>query len=443
MRILLDQAAHDMRNKGNNALLEVAALRLMKYWSDASFDIITLAPHLTRLYYPWSRPVMPDRLQPFVNGRERFFGWLPEKILWLMLELREEMFHRQMEKTRFAGGLQPSAESGGEIVHIGSGEGSLGAGGEESVLRHAISSYDLVVATGGGYFCDSDKPRLLKVFERLEAAVQQNIPAIMVGQGIGPLGDPSLKERARQVLPKVDLICAREQRFAMPILHELGVPAEKIMMTGDDAIELAYNARISEQGFGIGVSMRISSYTQVHVEHVEKIRAILHAAAREFNAPLIAVPISSAPHESDISHIQSLMDGYSNRIPGWRKLDRPRDAIERTGKCRIMLAGTYHGAIFALAQGIPVVGLARSKEYFDKLSSLVDEFGRGCRVLHMDDENFEKNLSSALREMWSTAGQLKPQLLEASERQIRMGYEAYDRIIKIVSERQNKPIQRN
>ena len=86
---------------------------------------------------------------------------------------------------------------------------------------HRIADYDLYTATGGGYMCDSDKPRLLRVFDRLEAAVNHGVPAVMVGQGIGPLEDPELVQRAKEVLPRLDYILIREECSARPLLDSL------------------------------------------------------------------------------------------------------------------------------------------------------------------------------------------------------------------------------
>jgi hypothetical protein len=41
MRILLDQAVHDHRNKGNNALLLAAMSRLRHFWPSATFDVLS------------------------------------------------------------------------------------------------------------------------------------------------------------------------------------------------------------------------------------------------------------------------------------------------------------------------------------------------------------------------------------------------------------------
>lgn len=444
MRILLDQSAHDMRNKGNNALLEVAAARFMKYWPDATFDIVTLAPHITRLYYPWSRPVSPDTLSPFEGKMDRVFQWMPDVVLWPIFELREAWLHRQMaaDKGSWRGGDPDGPENASPPPGVEPAKNAdptiIRRDSDHEAFRAAMSSYGLVVASGGGYFCDSDKPRLLRVFDRLEAAVENNVPAVMVGQGIGPLNDQQLQERAAQVLPRLELVCVRERRVALPIMKKLGMPDEKIRMTGDDAIELAYEARSEQPGRGIGLSVRISSYTQISERHIKDFRSILYAFAARHKARLVAVPISSAPHESDIAHIRVLMEGYPLQSTGWRKLDTPLDSIRMAGQCRIMLAGTYHGAIFSLAQGIPVIGLAKSDEYFYKLSGLTDEFGQGCQILHMDDPDLTEKLSGAMEELWNSADELRPDLLRASVRQIESGHAAYDQIYEIVSKHQSR-----
>ena len=100
-----------------------------------------------------------------------------------------------------------------------------------------------------------------------------------------------------------------------------------------------------------------------------------------------------------------------------------------------MVTGTYHGAIFALAQGIPVVGVANSDEYFNKLSELSDGFGSGCQVFHLEDEQLADKLRKAIDNAWSSAEIIKPALLESAVRQIDLQKAAYQRIYELVSGR--------
>ncbi len=101
-----------------------------------------------------------------------------------------------------------------------------------------------MLAIGGGYVNDIDTYQTRRTLGLLEAAVAEGIPAALVGQGIGPLTSPDLVAEASRVLPRVDLIGLREGRRAPALLERLGVPAERVVVTGDDAIELAARARL-------------------------------------------------------------------------------------------------------------------------------------------------------------------------------------------------------
>lgn len=447
MRIILDQAVHDHKNKGNNALLEVALNRLRKYWPKASFEVISIAPHFCKTYIPGTHPVRPENLQEFRSKLELLHRLAPKPLWRLIFELRE-ILHRHTrlpltpEKLRllvlsWLGRDNPwgNQEMNGEgpVVDIEPAEGY-----ETPASRYSnIADYDLYVATGGGYMCDIDKPFLLPLFDRLEAAVAHGVPAVMVGQGVGPIEDPELLKRAGEVLPIIDYIMIREERVARPLLDSLNVPSGKVIMTGDDAIELGYQNCSSKMGTGIGLSVRVARYTEVNEIHLKAIRPVIHQAATKYRAELIAVPIDV--NEADINYIAELMKGYNKTSSSWRKFEAPVDIIKRVRRCRVMIGGTFHGAVFAISQGIPVVALAKSAEYYNKLAGLTVEFGnKGCQVIRLDDVNVAEKLSEAIDVAWLSAEQLRPQLLKSSKSQIDLGYAAYQKIFEVVETRRRE-----
>jgi colanic acid/amylovoran biosynthesis protein len=257
---------------------------------------------------------------------------------------------------------------------------------------------------------------------------------VMVGQGIGPLEDAELRKRAGEVLPKLDYLLIREEKLTRPLLDSLGVPPEKVLMTGDDAIEPAYRARKEGLGNGIGLSLRVAAYTDFNRAHIHAIRPVILAAAEKYKAELISAPIDS--NDADKEYVAELMQGYGRTSSSWRKFESTSSVIRRISRCRIMITGTFHGAVFAISQGIPVIGLANSVEYRNKISGLAAEFGaEGCQVLMLKDENLEENLRKAIEFAWSSAERLRPQLLEAAQRQIEMGHDAYQKIFSLVEAR--------
>lgn len=426
MRILFDQGAHDMRNQGNNALLQVATQRFMRMWPDAECAVLTVAPHLSRYYFPELTPVDPVTLQPVISRLDRLHHWLPRALWRNAFEAREERWHRRM---RQAPGNGPTSARPPHDGHD-PGATSEACPPQETLdaRRDAMAAFDLLVASGGGYFCDHDRRALYDLFDRFQLALAAGVPVVMVGQGIGPLHDDELVARARRILPHVDFVAYRNQRLGAPLLAQLSMPPQRTAMTGDDALELAYLAKPMDLGDGIGVSLRVAPYTGLGDADAVQLRTLLHAGARARNATLIAVPISGANHESDISQLRSIFQDYPVVDVSSRMLDAWPDAIARAGRCRVMVTGTYHGAIFALGQGVPVVGVAGSQEYFDKLAELADEFGPACHVLNVRDADFADDFSAAFDTAWHAGNVWRAGVLEQVQRLVRRQVAAYARI---------------
>lgn len=448
MRILLDQAVYDQRNKGNVALLQAAIARLSELWPGSTIQVLTEAPHLLKLYCPNVHPVSVhpskdwSQKQTQIHKLHRF---IPPVSWQLAFELRDEAKHR---RTHFAASrfdrVSPheSAVNANQQLNEGTAEQRIQAAQEIAQaeennrdLMQAIEKADLIVATGGGYLCDADKEHTPQVFETLEMAVRLDKPAAMVGQGVGPLDDPDLRARLGKLLPKLDLILIREPKLAYPLLESLGVARERVIMTGDDAIEMAFNARSARMGDCIGVNLRAARYTQVDQKYIDKVRPALHQAARNYGATLLALPISVHPQEDDLGVIRQLLSGYDKVSIDWQRFDLPLNVIKKTALCRLVVTGSFHPAVFALAQGIPVVGLVKSIAYKNKFGALRDEFGSACQLIDLDDEYLGDKLAAAIDTAWTSARGVRPQLLQAAVRQIEWGRAGYRKLFDLVLEK--------
>jgi colanic acid/amylovoran biosynthesis protein len=296
----------------------------------------------------------------------------------------------------------------------------------------AVSRADLVVAVGMGGVTDTFSCFAADLLGTLKLAMRHGALTAMVGQGIGPIREPTLWALAQAVLPCVDFISLREARAGGPLLRSLGVPSSRVMTTGDDAIELAYRSRSEEIGGGLGVSLRAASYSGVGQDLIAEIRPILHDAAEMYKAPMIPVPISRHPGEEDTVTLWELLGGYGDLSDAGEKLDTWQKVVGQVGRCRVVVAGSYHAGVFALSQGIPTVGLAASDYYVDKFLGLADQFGMGCEVILLRDAQWPKRLAAVISKMWHSAEQLRPRLLQAAVRQIEQSRAAYQRLHRLV-----------
>jgi polysaccharide pyruvyl transferase WcaK-like protein len=423
MRILVDQSGYALHNMGDLAMLQVSIQRLQSIWSDAEIQVFTTAPHILRQYCPDTQPMKPLGRQIWFNPLlERIYQFLPQPYIaqayrnweWrLRLNAPYLVEHLLRVKLR----NQPE----------------LGLAFEE--FTAAIGQADLVIASGGGYLTDVFKSHALSIINTLGLAAKLGKPTVLLGQGIGPLGDRELLSKMKTVLPLVNFIGLREERAGRTLLNAIGVSPKRILTTGDDAIEMAYCAKPEKLGNGIGINLRVAEYSGLDSHGFNTIRAVLQTTAQKLNAPLLPVPISRNQCDNELSDsmaIQRLLQGYDDAIDDGWSLDTPLQVIQQVGRCRVVVTGSYHAGVFALSQGIPVISLVKSQYYADKFLGLADQFSVGCEVLRLDDPQVAQNLSSSIHHAWIQAEQLRPQILAAAERQIKLGYQAYQQVYQLV-----------
>lgn len=309
---------------------------------------------------------------------------------------------------------------------------------DKAALRaflRSIREADAVLVTGMGGVTDAFPEYATGVLQTLALALESGVrPVAMLGQGFGPLRDPALRELARRVLPRLSLIGVREKRVSVPLLRELGVPAERIVVTGDDALELAASAAIREgPGDGLGVNLRLAPYSGVSADMTVGVRQALTKALARLSTYAVPIPISRTGGEEDLTAIVSLVPVRADQLAAAERVRTPEDVIELVGRCRVVVTGSYHAAVFALARGRPAICLVGSAYYEVKFEGLADMFGAGCEVLRIDDPRLTAKLSERLDRLWADADLLHDGLVASAEAQIQAGRQAYDRLRAMIS----------
>ena len=404
MRILVEPSDYVLRNVGDMAMLHVASTRLGALSPDASIEIFSDEPEKLSTYCPNSQPLASA-------GRRA----------WNAVRLLDGLPVESARAERLLRHRAPRL-----ALRILERRGRLDATLREFV--GTVSQADLLVVAGMGGITDAFPEYAHGLLDTIELAQSYRVPTVMVGQGLGPLGDPHLWDRSRKILSKLDFISLREGASGLPMLRSFGVPRDRIVVTGDDAIEIAHRARADSLGSGIGVNLRASDYSGIAVDSLAAFRSVLHETARKLDASLVSVPISAVPGEEDADTIRTLIDGYDDSIAS----GNPRswtDVFDQLRGCRIVVTGSYHAGVFALAQGIPTVCIASSQYYVDKFVGLADQFGTGCAVIQASPgEPLEAGLSDAIVHHWNMADEMRPLLLQRAKSQIDLGLAAYARI---------------
>jgi colanic acid/amylovoran biosynthesis protein len=422
MNIVVESGSYILLNSGDNAMLQVTGSRLNRLFQKPVVQIFTDYPERLAFYCPEGVPLPTGGRQTWSRD-----GYLFGMLYYLFPKnpLNEPLREVEREiRRRWPALAELLIRFKLKRIRVNSQE-------LNDYLK-VVSTADLVVVSGMGGITDAFEDHALGILNTLGLAIHRGIPTVMFGQGIGPIQQPHLRAQAKAVLPKVNLICLRETRASGPLLHSLGVSPDRILATGDDAVELAYQARPDQLGYGLGVNLRSANYSQVDQDLIRKIGVVLQDAAQRYSVPMIPVPISRVPGEEDAATIQQLVGGYQNGSYSSEELDMPLKVIKQVSHCRLVVTGSYHGAVFALAQGIPVIGLAKSDYYVDKFMGLAEHFTKGYEVVSLKDPQLSAKLGNLIEKMWQSAGQFRPKLLDAAERQVGLSWAAYRRVCELI-----------
>jgi polysaccharide pyruvyl transferase WcaK-like protein len=415
----LGKGVAEYGNMGDISMLQVAVARLQKLFPTACIEVLTDSAENLARFCPAARPLDNlGRTLWLANGvlLGRYAGiaprWSVDFLVWLKRTIRSR-YPRLLRAMLIWRLKHRNRWTEAEAI---------------KAFTRALEDADLLLICGAGGFYDGCQAWNLDILDLLEAAIQKGMPVVMLGQGFGPVTDPVVLARARKVLPLVNFITLRGNRGALASLRSLGVAEAKIQITGDEALELAYESRSDELGRGLGINLRFAGSASTDDADVENIRPVLQDFAGRHSVSLIPLPIAMQAYTRDDLAIKQLLIGLDQQSDGGETLDSPLKVIKQMALCRVVVTGAYHAAVFALAQGIPVVGLAKSAYFSSKFLGLEDQFGEGCQTILLSEPALPQKLHDAIERAWQDANKLHEPLRAAALRQIESSRRSYVRV---------------
>ncbi|WP_330254630.1 polysaccharide pyruvyl transferase family protein [Nocardia sp. NBC_00565] len=437
IRVLVENGEYWLRNRGDIAMMVVTVDRIRARWPRARIGVLTHQPSVLRGLLPEAEPISgPD----WSWGAEGWHGLLTRTAgtkvvgpaaLWWRATTDGPKDRLRAIRTRARGDtdtteqcvVAPELEFPVEIPA-------------------AVEQASLVLANGGGYMTDVDRYQAHRTLNLLEHACALGIPTALIGQGMGPMRDPYLLRRAAEVLPKVDFVALREGRRGPELLGTFGVTSDRVLVTGDDAVEFAYRSRDARIGADIGVCLRVADYAQVSAEAQAIVGEVVRTRAAELDAGLVPLIISEYASEDRLSTLPLLAGAIKPQPPVGRG-GTAQEVARQVGQCRVLVTSAYHLAVFALAQGIPAVGITASEYYDDKFHGLAQMFGAGLRVVHLNDPKLEQELTMAVDELWDDAPALRDPLQQRAVEQIDAGRSGLERVFGLVESGPVRPVPRS
>jgi len=265
------------------------------------------------------------------------------------------------------------------------------------------------------------------VLSLLSSAQGLGKPTAMFGQGIGPLHGRALRVIACRVLPRLAALGLREEVTSPGLALACGARRDVITMTGDDAIEVIPDTAPKEAS-ALGFNIRAADYSGIGRETSATIGACVVAAARELRAPIIGLPVSRYANGSDLAAITECLErGRPSIDVALPDLSSPAELMSVAASCRAVVTGSYHAAVYGLAQGIPAVCLSKSRYYDAKFAGLSALFPEACQVVSLADHDAARHLRQAILLAWFLPAGIRSAARDAAARQRTSGRAAYER----------------
>ncbi len=411
MDILIENGTYQMQNMGDVAMLQVALARILNHWPHACLAVLNEAPDLLQQIYSQAVSVSPRAKHAWQRAR-----FLPLPISFKPVQKAEYVIQNHYPAT--ARQLKTLA-----VPFFKTDTAKM------DTFYAAVERSDAVICCGGGFINDTFPIHAHSLLETFELAQRMHKPAAMFSQGLGPMESPALRSQSSRVFRGLSMLALRDMEGSLELAQSLGVPEDIIRITGDDAVELAYHAAVEQAGSGIGVGLRLDRAAQVNRDLLSLIREALVKTSRRLEAPLYSAPVKISGPFNDLESIQELLGEHLKNQREAERIRNPSHLIAEISRCRVVVTGAYHAAVFALSQGIPVVGLAQSAYYQNKLSGLARQFGPGCEVLRMDDPDLENRLAQSIEAAWERGPALRESLRAAAYKQIEASKTAWEQFL--------------
>jgi len=308
-------------------------------------------------------------------------------------------------------------------------------------LLDALQGCDLAVCSGGGFVNDSFLLHATGVLAALHSMQRRGVPTAMLGQGYGPLANPPLAELAGRVIPQLNLISLRGPQGQQTVSGLRGWRGEPVV-TGDDALELAGAGRVAA-GPALGVNLRATAYTGLGSGLAGQIASVAAAAAAETGMPMRGLPISWHRGGEDWRALAGAFGADSVVARTGRLVRDITSLAAAVADCRIVVTSSYHAAVFALARGIPALGISSTPYYDGKFGGLRQLYGpRAISVLAVSQAGWPDRMRSLVRAAVELDNDARAAVAERSAELASMSRGVYEALFELVESRSARPAWR-
>ena len=239
------------------------------------------------------------------------------------------------------------------------------------------------------------------------------MPVIVTGQQVGPLLTDSDAALMRAWVPKAVCLGCRDA-MSLNMSRALGVAEDRLILTGDDALDLIpdkvdcpFPGWIQSRPM-VGLSLHAEGSAAARESILSRLVSVLGSWLKTIDANILFLPHvrSDVSHRCDIALARDLIRllGLDGRAGIVDRQDWYDSHIKHlTSQCQFVVTTRFHGAVFALSSGVPVLALTQDAYTREKFTGLFDYFGLPGPVGDLSDPSVSELVQSSwkARDAWA------------------------------------------
>ena len=298
---------------------------------------------------------------------------------------------------------------------------------------HAVAAADGVLVSGGGNL-NSTWPE--HVYERAcvaQLAARLGTPLVVTGQTLGPHLTERHGRLVSSIVTSAQLVGVREQA-SWQVARDLGVPEERLVLTVDDAAEL------SGEYAGRPTTPYVAATFSPHAglvdveEYVSALARTLDHVVETYDVDVLLVPhhTSGDAGDGDVAMHRAVAERTTcGRVRELGQLTARETAAVAHGAA-LVLSTRYHPLVFAVAGGVPAIGVGVDRYTTVKIVGALENYGVGAYALPVASL-LDGTVVEAVDEVWSRREELAETLRAASGRRRDRSAEFWDAVARALT----------
>ncbi len=291
---------------------------------------------------------------------------------------------------------------------IRAGMPTFGLSTRQARLLDELNHSDLLFLSGGGYLTGMTLTRLWDNMLLIRLADALGVPTVLSGQTIGVFKDKISRKLAKWGLKKTDMIYLRDHIDSPKDLANIGISAEKVRSTFDDALfyEPAPPEEIHRFLQNAGIDP-VAPYLAVNCHYwgqspeatktiIAELAKALDRIKEELGLQIVFVPM----HSSDEDSIHETMGHMEKAASFPTHSYDPSIAVGLIQNATLCLTMKHHPIVFAMAGKVPVVSCVFDEYYWHKNYGAMSIFSQedylidGRARQELAGELFEKTIEA-------------------------------------------------